>query len=136
MRPLRACGSEFGHRLHRRLGERPCRGCCDAAAVAKANRRARAHTGHQLAYWRSRPQHLDADDPDAYLAARNGTEPAEALTQRDRHRLVAELHRLGWTDAQIATHTRMTTYTTGRIREHLGLPALDRPAHGPNRRTA
>lgn len=50
-----------------------------------------------------------------------GVEPAEALHTRDREDLVAGLVERGWTDQQIATHTRMTTYTTARIRERLGL---------------
>ncbi|MEV0085237.1 hypothetical protein [Saccharopolyspora sp. NPDC050642] len=35
------------------------------------------------------------------------------------------LHNLGWTDPQIAAHCRMTTYTTGRIRERLKLRPND-----------
>lgn len=56
-----------------------------------------------------------------YLAALAGEIPAEALPTHVRHRLVARLHRSGWTDVEIATHTRMTTYTTARIRAGLGL---------------
>lgn len=51
-----------------------------------------------------------------------GLEPAELLDTQDREDLVAELWGRGWTDTQIATHTRMTTYTTGRIRHRLQLP--------------
>lgn len=58
-----------------------------------------------------------------YEAALAGREPAEALTTRDRARLVAHLVRQGWTDVQIAGLTRMTTYTTARIRTRLDLPA-------------
>lgn len=50
-----------------------------------------------------------------YERARAGDEPAEALTPRDRQRLVADLHALGWTIAEIAEHTHQTTYTTARI---------------------
>lgn len=52
-----------------------------------------------------------------------GAEPAEALTTRDRDRLVGMLVRDGWTDVEIAALTRMTTYTTARIRTRLGLTA-------------
>lgn len=51
-----------------------------------------------------------------------GEFPAEALTPRDREDLVARLHELGWTDVQIAEHTRQSTYTTARIRDRIGLP--------------
>jgi hypothetical protein len=44
-----------------------------------------------------------------------GREPAESLDPRDREDLVADLVDAGWTVVQIAEHTRMTTYTTGRI---------------------
>jgi hypothetical protein len=50
-----------------------------------------------------------------------GHEPAEALSTHDREHLVAEFVEAGWTDLQIACHTRMTTYTTARIRQRLGL---------------
>lgn len=53
---------------------------------------------------------------------RAGVEPAEALPAYARDWLVAELHDRGWTDLEIAAHTRMTTYTTARIRGRLGLP--------------
>lgn len=52
-----------------------------------------------------------------------GEIPAEALSTREREALVRKLHGLGWTDVEIATHTRMTTYTTVRIRGRLGLVA-------------
>ena len=53
-----------------------------------------------------------------------GEEPAEALTLIDPggvDHLVYDLWLQGWTDVEIATHTSMTTYTTSRIRERLGL---------------
>jgi hypothetical protein len=62
---------------------------------------------------------------------RAGTEPAEALPQQEREQLVTELWAAGWTDVEIAQHTRMTTYTTGRIRIRLGLAA-----HPPTKRGA
>jgi hypothetical protein len=55
--------------------------------------------------------------------ARAGVLPAEALPGVMRWQLVAELHREGWTDAQIASHTSMTEYTTGRIRAGMNLKA-------------
>lgn len=58
---------------------------------------------------------------DRWAQCCDGRLPAEALSARDRDDLVSQLHQLGWTDVQIATHTRMTTYTTGRIRARLGL---------------
>jgi hypothetical protein len=63
-----------------------------------------------------------------------GREPAELLTRTQREDLVHQLHCLGWTVDEIAAHTRMTVYTTGRILDRLGLPmvpaepAVDIPA--------
>jgi len=62
-------------------------------------------------------------DRELWLRCCHGLEPAEALDSRDREDLVAELVARGWTDVQIAGHTRMSTYTTTRIRERLQLPA-------------
>lgn len=56
-----------------------------------------------------------------WIAACAGTLPADALPTRDREDLVRQLHQQGWTDVEIAEHTSMTTYTTGRIRARLGL---------------
>ncbi|WP_139794831.1 hypothetical protein [Saccharomonospora piscinae] len=58
-----------------------------------------------------------------YEACKAGRTPAEALDAGDREDLVAELWQAGMTDVEIATHTRMTTYTTARIRGRLGLRA-------------
>jgi hypothetical protein len=52
-----------------------------------------------------------------------GREPAEALDPRDREDLVAVLVGRGWTDTEIAVLTRMSTYTTARIRVRLELAA-------------
>lgn len=52
---------------------------------------------------------------------RAGRCPAEVLDTGEREQLVRDLVLAGWTDLRIATHTRMTTYTTVRIRERLGL---------------
>jgi hypothetical protein len=52
-----------------------------------------------------------------------GREPAESLDPRDREDLVHALVERGWTDVEIATLTRMTSYTAARIRARLHLPA-------------
>ena len=52
-----------------------------------------------------------------------GQIPADALTTEDRQRLVTAFHKHGWTDVEVASYTRMSTYTTARIRERLGLAA-------------
>jgi hypothetical protein len=56
-----------------------------------------------------------------FRAAFRGEIPAEVLTTADRELLVRLLVRDGWSDEQIAGHTRMTCYTTMRIRDRLGL---------------
>lgn len=61
-----------------------------------------------------------------YRQAKAGFLPAEALPTHLRWRLVVDLHREGWTDVEIAEHTVMTTYTTCRIREGMGL-TINRP---------
>lgn len=119
MRPRADCGTESGYRRHLANREVTCQLCCDAHAVHMAN-------------WRARARVQTPANEIQYRAARLGREPAEALTTADRHRLVAELHRLGWTDVQIARHTRQTTYTSARVRELLGLP-VNQPAHDTRR---
>lgn len=52
-----------------------------------------------------------------------GKAPAELLTRGERDLLVSELWAKGWTDSQISVHTKLTEYTTCRIRERLGLSA-------------
>jgi hypothetical protein len=64
--------------------------------------------------------HLITDEV-AWWMAMDGDLPAEALRPLDRQALVLILHQRGCTDVEIACHTRMTTYTTGRIRARLGL---------------
>ena len=61
-----------------------------------------------------------------YVLARSGRLPADALPTHVRWQLVVDFHSIGWTDVDIAEHTRMTTYTTARIRSSLGL-APNRP---------
>lgn len=56
-----------------------------------------------------------------YECARLGLVPAEVLSQQQRWTLVAELHRAGWGDRRIAELTRMSEYTTARIRAEMGL---------------
>lgn len=120
-----ACGTDSGYRRHRDEDTVPCLACCDAHAVANANARVRARARHGD---RQQPRLRSvADRPLQYQAAFDGHEPAEALTEHDRGRLVAELHGLGWDDQRIAQHTRMTTYTTTRIRGALGLLPNPRP---------
>lgn len=104
------CGTESGYRRHLVEGEPTCQLCCDAHAVHMANWRARARVSAPI-------------NEVQYRAARLGREPAEALAREDRDRLVVELHRAGWSDVQIAQLTRMTTYTTVRIRAALDLQA-------------
>jgi hypothetical protein len=50
-----------------------------------------------------------------------GREPAETLSPRDRDELVYDLWCAGWSDTEIAAHTRLSTYTAARIRRRLGL---------------
>lgn len=74
--------------------------------------------------------HLHATEPPSgrprtrqqlYDACWRGEEPAESLDTEDRDLLVHELFTQNWTVIQIAYHCRMSTYTTGRIWERLGL---------------
>jgi len=58
-----------------------------------------------------------------YRKCLDGHEPAESLPTLERQRLLLVFHNRGWTDIEIAIHTRMTTYTTARIRTRLGLDA-------------
>lgn len=67
--------------------------------------------------------HVDRPMTDslAWRLALAGEWPADALSTLDRQALVLVLHQRGWCDVEIASHTRMTTYTTARIRARLGL---------------
>jgi len=60
-------------------------------------------------------------DRAAYRACLAGDQPAETLQQRQREQLIVQLHARGWTDIEIAAHTRMSTYTVGRICDRLHL---------------
>lgn len=57
-----------------------------------------------------------------WRACLEGREPAEALHWRDREDLVAGLVQNGWTDREISALSRMSLYTTARIRHRLVLP--------------
>lgn len=75
---------------------------------------------------RSLPSALALGRPRAsqwiWVACIEGREPAESLPTKDREDLIFYLvHDQKWTDLQVAVHTRMTTATTVRIRERLGL---------------
>lgn len=110
------CGTESGYRRHLADRSRPCVRCCDAHALQTALHRARVSAGRTL-----------PDEPLRYRAVLDGTEPAEALTTADRHRLVTALHAASWTDLDIASHTRMTLYTAARIRGDLLHLPVNRP---------
>jgi hypothetical protein len=74
------------------------------------------------------PPRLATRSPyDLWVACCGGLEPAETLHPRDREDLVLALWERGWTDTQIAAHTRMTLYTTARIRGRLELAPRQRP---------
>lgn len=107
------CGTPRGYRRHVRRGEVTCRACCDAYAAHRALERAGGPVEVELAE--------EIERPLQYAAALAGREVAEALTPPDRAGLVRELHRRGWTDVEIAQHTRMTTFTAAEIRGRLGL---------------
>lgn len=113
--PVR-CGTEAGFRRHHDLGDAGCAACWDAHEVALANRREsrRRRPGRPI-------------NPLQYRLAMRGDEPAEALVPADRELLVRTLVEWGWRDVRIAELTRMTTYTTCRIRERIGL-AANQPA--------
>lgn len=107
MRSL-ACGTEEGYQAHVEVLDPPCAPCRDARALHRVL--IRAIPG--------------PEQPTRYRAALEGSTPAEVLTTEDRGRLVGELYAHGWSDVQIAAHTRMTTYTTTRIRGALGLAPI------------
>lgn len=65
--------------------------------------------------------HLNRGQRDIYHRALAGQLPADVLPTHLRWVLIASLHRKGWSDVAIATHTLLSTYTVGRIREGLGL---------------
>lgn len=62
-----------------------------------------------------RPMSATRSGPLLWAACCAGREPAESLDDRDREDLVAELVARGWSLTEIATLTRMTSYTTARI---------------------
>ncbi|SLG39626.1 Uncharacterised protein [Mycobacteroides abscessus subsp. abscessus] len=63
-----------------------------------------------------------ADRPHQFARARDGREPAESLTPRDRRQLMTLMVKhWRWTDTEIARHTKWTPYTVARIRDGLNL---------------
>lgn len=110
---LQPCGTPAAWRRHHYRGEYPCIPCADAwnayVTAQRAERRRQARRRSAL-----------------YVAAREGLEPAEALSTGERRRLVTEFVVLGMTDLEIAELTRMTLYTTARIRRELGLEPNER----------
>lgn len=65
--------------------------------------------------------YLTRGQRDIYHRALAGQLPADALPTHLRWVLISNLHHEGWTDAAIAGHTLLTTFTACRIREALGL---------------
>lgn len=63
------------------------------------------------------------DSSEPYDAVLSGLAPAEALTTENRERVVISLVDRGMSDREIAELTRMTTYTTARIRDRLRMRA-------------
>lgn len=129
--------SNAGHGAGRRL---PAFDVQRAAERSRRNARAQARRDHtrRAAVDRARRAKLVRDiaafknrrdlplaepDPmrDLYVLCLDGEAPAEALSTVARGLLVAELCIDGWTDQQIAAHTRLTLYTATRIRAGLGL---------------
>lgn len=68
------------------------------------------------------PAHTSPIVTETWQACWEGREPAETLDAAERELLVAFLVDAGLTDREIAAHTRMTLYTTARIRDRLDLP--------------
>lgn len=73
------------------------------------------------AYWGGSVPSISRPPSVRFTLCLAGREVAEALPTRERGLLVAVLCLSGWTDQQIADHTRMTLYTTARIRARLEL---------------
>lgn len=64
---------------------------------------------------------------------RAGRAPAEALSSRARAALFRELWEAGWTDREIADHTRTSLYTVSRIHRDLFGPEMQRKALAEHR---
>lgn len=62
--------------------------------------------------------------PRLFALCRKGQAPAEALCTEDRERLLRLLWKRGWSVTEIASHTKLTPYTTARILDRLGLEVL------------
>lgn len=66
-----------------------------------------------------------------WQACLRGQEPAESLPTREREQLLMLLVSRGLSDVEIALVTRMTVYTTVRIRERLGVRSQAVVSHAP-----
>lgn len=66
---------------------------------------------------------MTAWQPHLVALALTGQLPAEALCRDDGDLVLLHLHGYGWTDVQIAEHTRWSAYTVGRKRRRLHLDA-------------
>lgn len=72
--------------------------------------------------------HRSHADAEAARRCLRGELIAEELTSTSRELVVAWLHAQGLTDTEVAERTRMSTYTTSRIRSRLGLPPRRSPS--------
>jgi hypothetical protein len=112
------CGTEPAWNLHLAWAEPPCRAC----------------TAAYVAGFPSPIRHLRRSNSLLYRLALAGREPAEALTTEDREHLIRTLVEDGWTDLEIADHTRTRQFVVARIRDRIGL--RPNPAASPTRSTA
>jgi hypothetical protein len=82
-------------------------------------------------YAEYRPEPRNRSEERLLGEALAGDRPAEDLPEYLRHKTFLVLHNWGWTDMQMAEHTRTSLYTTARIRDYLGLePNRDRHVAG------
>lgn len=95
----------------------------------RADRRARLQHLRRVAA----AQPVDRTEDHWIEMALDGLLVAEELPTKARERLFTELWAAGWTDREMAEHTRTTEYTVDRIRTRLGL--LPNPAR-PQEMTA
>lgn len=64
---------------------------------------------------------MPATSPHLFALCRRGQVPAEELSSEDRDRLIRMLWKRCWSVSEIAAHTKLSTYTTARILDRLGL---------------
>jgi WhiB family redox-sensing transcriptional regulator len=128
--PMSRGGSAAGYTAVSKLcGDCPVRGDCLEEELAKGLSGQHGWFGGLSPADRKqiirRRRSRNADKPGAmsrlYRSCLEGVLPAEELPTHLRERLLTRLHAQNWTDLDIAVHTRMTLYTTVRIRERLGL---------------